>query len=47
MKKWVVEVDLAREYQELSQSISEVDVFRETEEIISRVNYWKQFLDLD
>ncbi|NOX35039.1 MAG: sigma-70 family RNA polymerase sigma factor [Deltaproteobacteria bacterium] len=47
MRKWVIEIDLVREYQELTQSIAEVNVFRETEEIISRVNYWRQFLYMD
>ena len=47
MRKWVLEVDLVREYQELTQSLSEVNVFRDTEEIISRVNYWRQFLEME
>ncbi len=47
MRRWVKEVDLVHEYQELRQSIGEVNVFRESEEILSRVNYWRQFLDLD
>ncbi len=47
MRKWVTEVDLAREYRELRRSVAEADVFRETEEVLLRVNYWRRFLCLD
>lgn len=47
MRRWIREIDLPREYKELRKSITQINVFRETEEVISRVNYWKVYLNLD
>jgi len=47
MRKWIREIDLPREYEELRKSVAQINVFRETEEVLSRVNYWKLYLNLD
>lgn len=47
MRKWVLEVDLPGEYKKFRNDIAGVNVFRETEEVMSRVNYWKKYLELD
>lgn len=44
MKRWVSETDIAREYENLRKGVARINIFRESEEIISRMNYWKQYL---
>ncbi|NOY59523.1 MAG: sigma-70 family RNA polymerase sigma factor [Calditrichaeota bacterium] len=47
MRKWVMQVDLPGEYEKLRKAVARVNIFRETEEVMSGVNYWKQYLNLD
>ena len=44
MRKWVEEVDLPREYQKIRETVHSVNLFRESEIVLPRKNYWKKFL---
>jgi RNA polymerase sigma-70 factor (ECF subfamily) len=44
MKRWVMEVDLPREYAKLRTMAGRVNVFRESETVMPPRNYWEQYL---
>ena len=44
MKKLVMEIDLPQEYQKLRKLVSQTNVFKESEKILPRKNYWEKFL---
>lgn len=44
MKKLVMEMDLPQEYQKLRKMVSRANVFKESEQILPRKNYWEKFL---
>ena len=47
MRRWVMEIDLPGEYEKFRKSVAQINIFKETEEVMSGVNYWKQYLNLD
>jgi RNA polymerase sigma factor (sigma-70 family) len=44
MKRWVMEVDLPYEYEKLGKMVSRANVFRNSEEILPKKNFWEKFL---
>jgi RNA polymerase sigma-70 factor (ECF subfamily) len=44
MKKWVTDINLAQEYAKLRKTVAQVNVFKESEEIMPPRNYWEQYL---
>jgi RNA polymerase sigma-70 factor (ECF subfamily) len=44
MKKLVMDMDLPQEYQKLRKMVSRVNVYKESEQIMPRKNYWEKFL---
>lgn len=47
MKVAVRKEDLAAEYRRLRQDMARVNVFWESERVLSRINYWKEYLGLN
>lgn len=44
MKKLAMEMNLPQEYQKLRKIVSRANVFKESEQILPRKNYWEKFL---
>jgi RNA polymerase sigma-70 factor (ECF subfamily) len=44
MKKWVMDINLPQEYAKLRKTLAQVNVFKESEEIMPPRNYWEQYL---
>jgi RNA polymerase sigma factor (sigma-70 family) len=44
LRKWVEEIELPQEYQKLRQTVHAVNLYRESEAILLRKNYWEKYL---
>jgi hypothetical protein len=44
MKKWVEEINLPQEYDKLRSIVRSVNVFRDSETVLPRKNYWLKHL---
>jgi RNA polymerase sigma-70 factor (ECF subfamily) len=44
LRKWVEEIELPQEYQKLRKTVHTVNVYRESESILPRKNYWEKYL---
>ncbi|MGE5486031.1 MAG: RNA polymerase sigma factor [Ignavibacteriales bacterium] len=44
MRRWVEEIDLPREYERIRRALHRVSVFKASEKMLPRKNYWEQYL---
>jgi RNA polymerase sigma-70 factor (ECF subfamily) len=44
MKKWVKEIDLAKEYEKIRKTVHHVNFYKQSELVLPRKNYWESLL---
>ena len=44
MRRWVDEIELPAEYQRLRRTVHRLNLYRESEALLPRKNYWEKYL---
>lgn len=44
MKKWIVKINLHEEYLKLRETVSRINVFKESDRVLPKLNYWNKIL---